>query len=324
MGYARLCLKEREEIYRLLRDGQSKKDIARALDRSDRTILEELKRCSGDALGYLPDRAQAHADAQASQRRESPDSLKQAQIVHLHEQLKLDYSPEQIAGRLKRAKSPLYLCHESIYRMVYGEDGCARGLPTLLPRRQKKRKPRRAHKPKVGGIIGAVSIHQRPQHINDRTSFGHWEGDGVTFQCMHRPNVTTLLERVSRFVCLRYNADRTTHAVMPAIIKGLGELPPLARLSITFDRGTENASHRTLGTSIAMHTFFCDPHSPWQKGANENFNGRLRRFLPKGKIPHKLSQESLDRLALKMNNTPRKCLGYQTPAEVFYQLAFPK
>jgi IS30 family transposase len=324
MGYARLCLKEREEIYRLLRDRKSKKDIARVLSRSDRTILDELKRCAGNALGYLPDRAQAHADAHASKRRESPDSLKRAQLAHLHEQLTLDYSPEQIAGRLKQQESPLYCCHETLYQMVYSQDGCALGLPALMPRRHKKRKPQRAHKPKVGGIVGAVSIHERPEHINDRSTFGHWEGDGVTFQCMHRPNITTLLERVSRFVCLRFNTDKTTAVVMPAIIKGLGELPPLSRRSITFDRGTENASHRTLSTALCMPAYFCDPHSPWQKGANENFNGRLRRFMPKGKIPHKLSQKSLDRLAAKMNNTPRKCLGYQTPAEVFHQLAFPQ
>src|SRR5665213_1713418 len=137
MGYARLCLKEREEIYRLQREGVPKNGIAKLLGRSDRTILEELKRCSDDALGYLPDRAQAHADAQASQRRESPDSLKQAQIAHLHEQLTLDYSPEQIAGRLKLQNSSLYLCHESIYRMVYSEDGQTLGLPELMPRRQK-------------------------------------------------------------------------------------------------------------------------------------------------------------------------------------------
>ena len=208
--------------------------------------------------------------------------------------------------------------------MAYAPDGCALDLPALLPRRQKKRKPRRTHKPKLGGIVGAVSIHHRPQHINDRTSCGHWEGDGVIFQCMHRPNVTTLLERVSRLVCLRSNADRTTAVVMPAIIKGLSGLPPMARLSITFDRGTENASHRTLHTAMAMQTFFCDPHSPWQKGANENFNGRLRRCRPKGKIPRELSQESLDQLALKMNNTPRQCRGYPTPAEGFQQLAFPQ
>ena len=324
MGYVRLCLKEREEIYRLQREGVPKNAIAKLLGRSDRTILDELKRCAGDALGYLPDRAQAHADAQASKRRESPDSLRAAQLVHLHAQLTLDYSPEQIAGRLKQQKSPLYCCHETLYKMAYAQGGCALGLPALMPRRQKKRRPRRACKPKLGGIIGAMSIHQRPQHINERESFGHWEGDGVTFQTMHRPNVTTLLERVSRFVCLRYNVDKTTDVVMPAIIKGMEELPPHSRLSITFDRGTENASHRTLNTSIAMHTFFCDPHSPWQKGANENFNGRLRRFLPKGKIPRTLSQESLDQLALKMNNTPRKCLGFQTPAEVFQKLAFPK
>jgi IS30 family transposase len=324
MGYVRLGLKEREEIYRLLGEGVPKNGIARALKRSDRAILDELKRCAGDPLGYLPDRAQAHADAQASKRRESPDSLRAAQLAHLHEQLKLDYSPEQIAGRLKLNKSPLYCCHETLYRMAYDPDGRALGLPALLPRRQKKRKPRRADKPKPGGIVGATSIHVRPQHINTRESFGHWEGDGVAFKTGHRPNITTLVERKSRFVCMRYNVDRTTAVVMPAIIKGLREFPLLARLSITFDRGTEFASHRKLNTAIAMQTFFCDPHSPWQKGGNENFNGRLRRFLPKGKIPRELSQESLDRLAMKMNNTPRKCLGYKTPAEAFQQLAFPK
>jgi IS30 family transposase len=324
MGYVRLGLKEREEIYRLLREGVRKNGIAKALGRSDRAILDELKRCAGDALGYLPDRAQAHADAQASKRRESPDSLRAAQLAHLHEQLKHDYSPEQIAGRLKLQHSPLYCCHETLYRMAYGRDGRALGLPALLPRRHKKRKPQRAHKAKAGGIIGATPIHARPQHINDRASFGHWEGDGVTFTIGYRPNVTTLLERVSRFVCLRYNTDKTTATVIPAIIKGLGALPPMARLSLTLDRGTENAGHRRINTTICMQTFFCDPHSPWQKGANENFNGRMRRFLPKGKIPTKMSQDSLDQLAAKMNNTPRKCLGYKTPAEVFYQLAFPK
>jgi IS30 family transposase len=324
MEYVRLCLKEREEIYRLQREGVAKNAIARALHRSDRAILDELKRCAGDPLGYLPDRAQAHADAQASKRRESPDSLRAAQLAHLHEQLKLDYSPEQIAGRLKLKKSSLYCCHETLYKMAYAPNGRALGLPALMPLRHRKRKPRKARKVKAGGITHATSIHQRPQHINDRASFGHWEGDGVAFKTGHRPNVTTLVERQTRFVCMRYNADRTTGAVMPAIIDGLRGFPLLARLSITFDRGTEFASHRKLNTSIAMQTFFCDPHSPWQKGGNENFNGRLRRFLPKGKIPRELSQESLDRLATKMNNTPRKCLGYKTPDEAFQQLAFPK
>ena len=322
MGYVRLCLQDREEIYRLLHDGVAKCHIAKTLLRSDRTILDELKRCAGDSLGYLPDRAQAHADAQASKRRESPDSLRAAQFAHLHEQLKLDYSPEQIAGRLKQQKSPLYCCHETLYKMAYAPEGCALGLPALMPRQHKKRTARSGRKIKAGGITNATSIHLRPQHINDRASFGHWEGDGVAFKTGHRPNITTLVERKSRFVCLRYNADKTTDVVIPAIIDGLRELPPMARISITFDRGTENASHRKINNDIGVYTFFCDPHSPWQKGANENFNGRLRRFLPKGKIPRELSQESLDRLATKMNNTPRKCLGYQTPDEVFKQLAY--
>jgi hypothetical protein len=173
MGYVRLCLKEREEIYRLLREEVPKHGIAKALGRSDRTILDEIKRGAGDALGYLPDRAQAHADAQASKRRESPNSLRAAQLTHLHAQLQLDYSCEQIAGRLKQQNSPLVCCHETLYKMAYSEGGRALGLPALMPRSHKKRMPRRAHKPKVGGIVGAVSIHERPAHSNDRSTFGH-------------------------------------------------------------------------------------------------------------------------------------------------------
>ena len=324
IGYARLCLKEREERYRLQREGVPKHGIARLWRRSDRALLDEFKRCAGDALAYLPDRAQAHADAQASRRRESPDSLRAAQLAHLHAPRKLDYAPEQIAGRLQLKNSPLYCCHATLSTMAYAPDGCALDLPALRPRRQKKRTPRRTHPPKLGGLVGAVSIPQRPQPSNDRTRFGPWEGDGVIFECMPRPHVTTRLERGSRFVCRRSNADRTTAVVMPAIIQGLSGLPPMARLAIPFDRGTANASHRTLHTAMAMQTFFCAPHAPWQQGANENCNGRLRRCRPKGKIPRELSQESLDQLALKMNNTPRQCRGYPTPAEGFQQLAFPQ
>lgn len=322
-NYQRLCLAEREEIYRLLKSGSSKSAIAKLIGRSDRAILNELKRCADDTLGYLPDRAQAHADAMASKRRGSPDFLKQAQLEHLHERLKFGCSPEQIAGRLKLENSPLYLCHESIYRIIFSPQGCAIGLPKLLPRKQKKRKSRTGRKPCSGGIVGATSIHERPESINNRKVFGHWEGDGVMFRRVYQPNVTTLVERVSRFACLRYNRNHTTGIVVPEIVQGLQKLPPHARMSITFDRGTEFASHQLICDTLCMQTYFCDPHSPWQKGGNENFNGRLRRYLPKGKIPPNLCQEKLDQIVEKMNNTPRKCLGYKTPAEVFQQLAFP-
>lgn len=315
--YQRLCLAEREEIYRYLREGCSRREIARRLDRSDRTILDELKRCEGDPLGYLPDRAQAHADAQASERRAPSGDLREAQLEHVHARLKEGYSPEQIAGRLKREGSELYLCHESIYRLVYSTQGKARGLPALLPKRHKKRIQRKAQKPRAGGIKEAVSIHERPEEVNHREVFGHWEGDGVIFKRVYAPSVTTLVERVSRLAILRYNDNRTTDVVVPDIIDAMKNLPPEARRSLTVDRGSEFAAHTQINQQLSMPTFFCDPRSPWQKGANENFNGRLRRYLPKGKIPPNLCQEKLDELAKRMNNIPRKCLNYQTPNEVF-------
>lgn len=145
-GYKRICLAEREEIYRLLQLGYKKTVIATALGRSDRAILGELKRCSGDALGYLPDRADAHANAKSSQRREVEFSIKQTQLEYVHERLKLDYSPEQIAGRMRLENSTLTICHESIYRLIFSEKGLALGLPKLLPRKHKKRKIRKERK----------------------------------------------------------------------------------------------------------------------------------------------------------------------------------
>lgn len=316
--YHRLCIEEREEIYRLKRELWSNKKIARYLGREVSTIGRELKRNANDNIGYLPDSAQSNADKKASIRRSSKSFRTQARRTHIIGRLKYGWSPEQISGRLKYKKSPIYLCHESIYRWIYSEEGKAANWYQYLRRKHKRRWPKYGRRARPG-ISDTTPISLRPEIINSREEFGHWEGDLLIFT-KTSPNITTMVERKSRYVLLSYNENKVTGKVMYNLKSKLKRMPPCARRSITFDRGAEFASHKQLNYSLNMGTYFCNPYSPWEKGSNENFNGRLRRFFPKKVIPTDLSQTKLNEIQKIMNDTPRKCLGYKTPTEAFRYL----
>jgi IS30 family transposase len=320
-SYQRLRLHERQEIIRMKRKKYSNSEIAHRLGRDVSTIGRELRRHGAWPSGYRSKRAQWQADALAQGHRSTAAFRTAARRAHVLAKLQEGWSPEQIAGRLKQEKSPLYLCTESIYQWIYSDEGRAGRWCHYLHRRRRQRLPRYHRKPKRGGIIGAIAVHQRPQAANTRQEFGHWENDLVIFTASAAANVATMVERKSRFALLRHNPDKLSGTVIRGIRAALTDLPPHARKSATFDRGTEFAGHRYLTASLDMQTYFCDPHSPWQKGANENFNGRLRRFLPKGSLPLNLSQSLLDQLQHQMNNTPRKILDFLTPAEAFLNLA---
>ncbi len=317
--YHRLCIKEREEIYRLKQESWSNKKIAKYLGREVSTVGRELKRCKNDELGYLPDRAQIDANAAFGKRRNSESFRSNTRRAYMVSGLKAGWSPEQISGRLKHHSSPIYFCHESIYRWIYSEEGKAANWYRHLTRKHKKRRIKYGRKPGSPGIPDATSIALRPEIINSREEFGHWEGDLVIFT-KTTPNVTTMVERKSRYTLLGFNANKESRTVMYNLKSKLRRMPKCARKSVTFDRGAEFTAHRLLNCSLNMHTFFCNPYSPWEKGGNENFNGRLRRFLPKRKVPEDLSQAKLDQIQKRMNTTPRKCLGYKTPAESFRAL----
>lgn len=160
----------------------------------------------------------------------------------------------------------------------------------------------------------SANIKHRPGIVDKRRSIGHFEGDLVVFGSLRSSNVTTIVERKSRLTKLVHNQNKYTNEVVGGIKEKLSQLPKRLVKTITFDRGSEFASYRNLGVT----TYFCNPHSPWQKGGNENFNGRLRKYLPKRYDHRKLSQELLDKIEEKMNNQPRKCLGFRSPLEVFY------
>lgn len=310
--YMRMDLGERENIYRLLKLGSNQTFIATSLKRHKSTISRELTRCHSDPLGYLPDRA--NIDSEKLLKRSKGLFENDKRRTYVITKLKDGWSPEQIAGRLKLEKADIQVSHETIYKFIYSAEGQPQKLYLLLTKQKPKRTRWYSRKPRKSHIPETASIVCRPKSIEKRKSIGHFEGDLVVFSSLKSSNVTTLVERKSRFTKLVHNSNKYTNEVIPGIEKAMSTLPAQKTKTITFDRGTEFASYRNLNIT----TFFCNPHSPWQKGSNENFNGRLRRYLPK-KFDHRnLSQELLDNIEAKMNNQPRKCLGFRSPIEVFY------
>jgi IS30 family transposase len=316
--YKRLSLYEREKIYLFKQNNKTQTEIALLLGRSQSTISYELKRCPG-GLVYLPDRA--NIDARSKDKRYNGKIAIDALKNHIIFRLKQKWSPEQIASRLKYERSSFRISHEAIYQYIYSEEGRRKKLSLLLLRRRPKRGSRYGKKPAKHYIPESCRIEKRPDHINKRKEKGHWEGDLVVFTILKSSNVTTLLERKSRYVELIYNPNKYSKTVIGNIDKRLSNMPLDLRKTITFDRGKEFAKYNDLD----MDVYFCNPHSPWEKGSNENFNGRLRRYLPKRFDHRDLNQKLLDQIQLKMNNTPRKCLGFKTPIEaLFHQTSNPK
>lgn len=310
--YTRITLTQRENIYHLLQMGYNQTSIAVSLGRHKSSISRELARSKSDPLGYLPDRADD--DARRLLRR-NLGLFRSSSLLDLVIKLLDDgWSPQHIAGRLKFEQCHLQVSHETIYKFIYSPDGLKLGLYKLLTRKKPRRTKWHSRRSKKSHIPDNASITVRPKSIEKRKTIGHFEGDLVVFTSLKSSNVTTLLERKSRLTKLVHNRSKYTNEVIGGIKNVLSKLPQKYRKTITFDRGTEFASYRDLG----MTTYFCNPHSPWQKGSNENFNGRLRKYLPKTYNPRDLSQDLLDKIEHKMNNQPRKCLGFKTPSEVFY------
>jgi IS30 family transposase len=234
------------------------------------------------------------------------------------------WSPEQIAGRLRLFETGARVCHETIYQFIYGTEGRELALHRHLWRARRQRHPRFGRRPRRSTIPLEQTIAHRPVEVAHRRDFGHWECDLLVFQQVHgRANVTCMVERKSRVTRLLHNPDRRSASVIDEIGKVVGVLPAALRQTITFDRGSEFRAYRQLTQKHGLHAYFCDPHSPWQKGSVENANGRLRRFLPSMLDPSTLTPAKLHEVELLMNTTPRKCLGYRTPHETFEPAAAP-
>ncbi len=318
-----LTLAEREEISRALVAGQSMRSIAAQLDRAPSTISREIKR-NGGQEGYRA----SQADQSAWDRGCRPKTSKLAQSRALARlvagKLRLQWSPEQVAGWLKRTypdDPSRQVSPETIYRSLFIQ---ARGAlkKELVAHLRRSRVMRRSrhHTQKTddhGRITDAVSISERPANVEDRAVPGHWEGD-LLFGSKNS-QIATLVERQTRYVMLVKVAGKDTETVIDALIKNARKLPDQLYQSLTWDRGKEMADHKRFTLATDIKVYFCDPQNPWQRGSNENTNGLLRQYFPKGTDLSGYSQAKLNAVARRLNERPRKTLNFETPAERFHQ-----
>jgi IS30 family transposase len=266
----------------------------------------------------------ASADTRAEVTARRPQLSKLARCARLRRlvasKLRLDWSPEQIAGWLKRkyaSDKTMRVSHETIYRSLFIQ---ARGVlkKELQQHLRSRRVMRRSKKSNTEGqqrgqIIDAVSIRERPAEAEDRAIPGHWEGDLIAGA--RNSHIATLVERHSRYTMLVKVAGKDTENVVAAIAKQVQKLPTQLRRSLTWDRGMEMAQHEAFSFATDVKVYFCDPQSPWQRGTNENTNSLLRQYFPKGTELSRYTQAELDRVARRLNERPRKTLGYRTPAD---------
>ena len=316
-----LTLSEREEISRGIVARRSIRSMASLLGRSPSTVSREVCR----NCGYDRYRA-AVADEQAWVRARRPKRCKLANSPWLRRavarKLKLNWSPEQIAGWLKRVhprEETYQVSHETIYRSLFVQ---TRGVlkKELLGHLRSKRTIRRSKQATQKGsdhgqIKDMISIRERPASVEDRAVPGHWEGDLLSGS--KNSHIATLVERHTRYVMLAKVANKETNTVVSALIKQAKKLPTELYKSLTWDRGKELAAHKQFTLATDIDVYFCDPQSPWQRGSNENTNGLLRQYFPKGTDLSVYSQADLNRVARQLNERPRKTLEFETPAERF-------
>ncbi len=318
-----LSLAEREEISRGIVAGRSLRSIASSLGRAPSTVSRELRR-NGGLRRYRANQA----DQAAWDRAKRPKSCKlvenRALARVVASKLRLEWAPDQIAGWLKRAypgNEAMQVSHETIYKSLFIQ---ARGAlkKELLQYLRKTRVMRRSrHKTLkgegLGQITNTVSIRERPAEAEDRAVPGHWEGD-LMFGS-NNSQIATLVERQTRYVMLVKVKSKDTKTVINALIKHSHKLPRELYKSLTWDRGSEMADHQKFSLATDIKVYFCDPQHPWQRGSNENTNGLLRQYFPKGMDLSNVHQNRLNAVAKRLNDRPRKTLGYYSPAEKFFE-----
>lgn len=315
-NYKQLTSEERCAIAILLGKGQTNGQIAAALDRSPSTISREIKRNSTKTKGYLP----VYAQKQTAARRWKGSKLERqpalrASVLDL---LAMGWSPQQVSGRLAQEQGCRVISYESIYRFIYAQIKRTKDYHwrNYLPRARSYRGWRgRKGGSSVGFIKDRVSIHKRPKYITKRASPGHWEADLMLFSTYGQA-ILVAHERYSRMLMLFKLKTKEAKPVASQLINLFSCLPKSLAKTVTFDNGTEFAEHHQIN-SAGVKTYFCDTKSPWQKGGIENAIGRMRRILPRKTDIDKLSEREIEQLVAMYNHTPRKCLSYKTPAEVF-------
>jgi len=324
---AHLSAAEREEISRGLVAGKSIRSLAKQLGRAPSTISREIAR-NGGCHAYRGSAAEHRAWQQTERPKSCVLSANSALRQIVTEKLQEQWSPKQVAGWLKvihHNDPTMQISHETIYRSLFIQ---ARGVlkKELVAHLRSGRTIRRAKCASAKGqgrgqIVGAISISERPAEAEDRAIPGHWEGDLISGS--HNSHIATLVERHSRFVMLVRVESKETETVVAALTRKVQTLPQGLMTTLTWDRGKELASHRKFTVATDVKVYFCDPQSPWQRGSNENTNGLLRQYFPKGTDLSVFSQGQLDEVARRLNTRPRMTLGFATPADTLGAWVLP-
>ena len=332
--YNHLTELDRLTIDSMLLLGHSQRSVARALGVSPSTISREVGRAkvkgSWRYFALFGQRARTAGRQRAGGlRRKLGADLRSPCWKHVLAGLRRGWSPQQIAGRLKAmdcaandpSLSTPYVSHETIYCAIYAQPrGTLRTeLVKLLRKSHSGRLPRARGEKRFTGLQGMTSIDLRPPEVAARIVPGHWEGDLIK-GARNASAVGTIVERTSRYLMLVKLEGSNANTVLDGFTRRLRCVPESLRKTLTYDQGTEMALHDTLAKRLRMDIFFCDPHSPWQRGSNENANGLIREYLPKGSNLNLVTHQQLTSIEYALNNRPRKILGFRTPAEVFAAL----
>jgi IS30 family transposase len=327
-----LCFAEREEIALLRAAGVGVRAIARRLGRHPSTISRELRRVQHHRpsdrhrMPYRASTAQADADHQACRPKPAKLATHLPLRREVQDRLRKNHSPEQIAARLREDfpdDPEMWVSHETIYQSLYvqGRGALKRELAKHLRTGRALRKPHRRTQERRGRIPGMVNISERPPEVEDRAVPGDWEGDLILGSVASGSAIGTLVERATGFVMLLHlPAGHGAEPVQNAMVAKISELPEQLRRTLTWDQGAEMANHIQIAEATGLNIYFCDPHSPWQRGTSENTNGLLRQYFPKGTDLSRWGPGYLDNVAAELNARPRKRLAWRTPAEALDQL----
>ena len=322
MSYTHLSARERMGLFYMHQCGYSLREIGRRMNRSHSTLSRELKRNARRSAGYCDRYAQTRADARKKQARHQGAYCQSPLRAYVFSKLSLGWSPELIAGRLRKdfPRSPrMRASHETIYQWVYRDARAGGVLYKDLVRTHKKRQKHYPYGRCRGAIVNRVDISERPVSANNRSRYGHWEGDTVVGH-RHQGRLTTHVERKSRYLIASLMKDGTAEAFNQATCSSYQKIPPQYRQTLTLDNGSENAHHERLSEQLQMKIYFAKPYASWERGTNENTNGLIRRYFPKRTNFLEVTKKQLDRVVELLNHRPRKCLDYQTPFEVFNKI----
>lgn len=316
--YKHLSLDERDRIAEMRREGLSLRAMAKGLGRSPSTLSRELKRNATPAYRcYTSHRAHDRAVARKKLSGQRPRLKNERVVSYVRTMLTEDWSPEIIAARLTQKHPSESISHEAIYQYIYHPKTEGREeLIDHLTRAHRKRKLKGiGRKQRKTKIPNRISIDCRPLSADNRSRYGHWEGDSLVSR-KSLAALNSLVERKSRLLLLTRLDRKTARQTADAVIRRLEGLPKSDRRSLTMDNGTENSGHEEITEAIGTRCFFADPYASWQRGSNEQVNGLVRRYFPKGTDFSKITDEQVAWVEARINNRPRKCLGYKTPAEV--------